>query len=267
MRKRITQLLTAIAIAIVTSCEVMDVHPYAGNVTGETDINTRNAARIEQSLAGRQSFRFAVISDTQRWYDETEAEVASINARGDIDFVIHCGDITDFGVTDEYEWQREVLSGLTMPYVLLLGNHDCLGSGRNVWHAIWGPADYTFLAGDTRFICLNTNALEYDNSTPVPDFGYLDSFHGDTSAARTVVAMHAGPDGEQLPPNLSKYFGISVRALNAPLFCLYGHGHSMEDSEPFDDGITYYQTTCAKDRQYRVFTITENGYTHETVTF
>ena len=53
----------------------------------------------------------------------------SINKRGDVDFVVHCGDISDFGVTREFELQRDILEKLTMPYVVLIGNHDCLGSG------------------------------------------------------------------------------------------------------------------------------------------
>ena len=40
-----------------------------------------------------------MISDTQRWYNSTEDVVKALNARGDIDFVIHGGDQSDFGVT------------------------------------------------------------------------------------------------------------------------------------------------------------------------
>ena len=39
-----------------------------------------------------------MISDTQRWYNSTEDVVKALNARGDIDFVIHGGDQSDFGV-------------------------------------------------------------------------------------------------------------------------------------------------------------------------
>ena len=42
-----------------------------------------------------------MISDTQRWYNSTEDVVKALNARGDIDFVIHGGDQSDFGVTKE----------------------------------------------------------------------------------------------------------------------------------------------------------------------
>ena len=38
-----------------------------------------------------------MISDTQRRYDETKEVVNIINNRGDIDFVLHGGDMADFG--------------------------------------------------------------------------------------------------------------------------------------------------------------------------
>lgn len=121
-------LIFSVLIFSLCSCELIDIHPYDGKIDGQTNLNSNNIAKIESLFANRDTIRFAVISDTQRWYDETEDEMASINRRGDIDFVIHCGDMTDFGVTKEFEWQRDILQKLRMPYVVLLGNHDCIGS-------------------------------------------------------------------------------------------------------------------------------------------
>ena len=41
----------------------------------------------------------------------------AINARDDIDFVIHTGDLADFGMRDEFERQRDILDRLRVPYV------------------------------------------------------------------------------------------------------------------------------------------------------
>ena len=40
--------------------------------------------------------------------------------------MLHTGDMSDFGLKLEFEKQRDILSGLKVPYVCLLGNHDCL---------------------------------------------------------------------------------------------------------------------------------------------
>ena len=128
-------LLTILALSVcgmlLAGCDLIDYHPYDTKIDGAHDINRSNTLLIEQRLDGRSEITFAVISDTQRWYDETEKAVKSINARNDIDFVIHCGDISDFGATKEFTIQRDILQKLRMPYVVLLGNHDCLGTGTD----------------------------------------------------------------------------------------------------------------------------------------
>lgn len=50
--------------------------------------------------------------------------------RSDIDFVVHGGDVTDFGATKVYLWSRDLLKTLNKLFVTLLGNHDCWGTGN-----------------------------------------------------------------------------------------------------------------------------------------
>lgn len=67
------------------------------------------------------------------------------------------------------------MNKLNVPYVTLIGNHDVLGNGKAVFEEIFGTDNFSFIAGKTKFVCLNTNALEYDYSHPVPDFNFLNS--------------------------------------------------------------------------------------------
>ena len=193
-----TELFPLLAAVFLTACQV-EYHPYDTRIDGPTGVNARNIARIEAACEGRRTIRFAQISDTQRWYDETEDAVKAINARDDIDFVIHTGDLADFGMRDEFERQRDILDRLRVPYVVLLGNHDCLATGERIFTKIFGEVDFAFTAGDVRFVCLNTNALEFDHDTPVPNFDFLerqiDGFPA--GAEKTVVVMHAKPYSER----------------------------------------------------------------------
>ena len=102
--------------ALLISCELFDYHPYDTRVNGKHNINAQNIQRIEKDCHGKETITFAVISDTQRWYDETNDAVKSINAHDSVDFVIHCGDISDFGVTKEFTIQRDMLEKLNVPY-------------------------------------------------------------------------------------------------------------------------------------------------------
>lgn len=128
-------------------CEMFEAHPYDTFVRGEKNLNEKHIKRIETTLCGKDTIRFAFISDTQRWYDETKDFVRSINKRQDIDFVLHGGDLSDFGATHEFILQRDILFGLRMPWVSLLGNHDCLGTGENVFNEIFGTPNFHFVAG------------------------------------------------------------------------------------------------------------------------
>ena len=253
-----------------SACELIDYHPYDTRVDGKSHINAQNIERIEAATAGKKAIRFVLISDTQRWYDDTKAAVKSINARDDIDFVLHCGDLTDFGVTREFEVQRDILEGLRIPYVALLGNHDCLGTGADVYRHMFGNPDFTFNAGDVHFLCINSNAFEYDYSVDIPNFSFIrnDIETFPSNMRRTVVAMHAQPTSEQFNNNVSELFEYEIRKYPGLAFCMCGHGHHTQVNEWFDDGVLYYECAAAKHREYIIFTLDEEGgYSYETVDY
>ena len=152
-----------------------DTHPYDVDFDGETGINSRQMAAIEKSCTGKDTLRVAFISDTHLWYAQTRDEVEALNRCGNIDFVIHCGDITYTGAAKEYEWCRDILAQLHCPYVALIGNHDFIGTGDEAYEAMYGSKDFAFIAASVKFICLNTNATEYDDTTSVPDLCFLEA--------------------------------------------------------------------------------------------
>ena len=161
---------------LFTNCKMVDYHPYDVHISGETNVNAQNIEQIESNCKGKTSIRFVAMGDSQRWYDETEDFVQAINQRDDIDFVIHGGDMSDFGMTNEFLMQRDIMNKLKVPYVVLIGNHDCLGTGEETYKAVFGATNFSFIAGDIKFICLNTNALEYDYSEPIPDFNFMENY-------------------------------------------------------------------------------------------
>lgn len=132
----------------LSGCGMIDYHPYDVRISGETEVNAHNMERIEANCQGKTTIRFVTMGDSQRWYDETEDFVKAINQRNDIDFVIHGGDMSDFGLTKEFLWQRDIMNGLHVPYVALIGNHDCLGTGAETYKAVFGPTNFSFIAGD-----------------------------------------------------------------------------------------------------------------------
>ena len=98
---------------------MLEYHPYDCNISGAHGLTEKNVEAIELSEYS-DTLKFAMITDTQRWYDDTYDAVKAINRRNDISFVIHCGDISDFGATKEFVWQRDILQKLRYPYVCII---------------------------------------------------------------------------------------------------------------------------------------------------
>ena len=269
MRKWKTVGLFLLCAFLLQGCELIEYHPYDTRIEGETGLTAKNVRLIEEETRGKREFRFAMISDTQRRYDETEEVVDLLNRRGDIDFVLHGGDVADFGETKEFLWSRDFLNKLHMPYVCLLGNHDCLGTGFDVYLKVFGEDNFAFTAGNVRFICLNTNALEYDYSHPVPNFDFMERELRDwpEGVEKTVVAMHVPPGDDEFNNNVELAFEAYVTSFPGLQFCLFGHQHSFQEKDYFGDGVMYYGCTTIGKRGYYVITIKEEGYEIERCSF
>jgi len=116
-------------------------------------------------------------------------------------------------------------------------------------------------------VCLNTNALEFDYSNPVPDFGFLSADLRDESKEyfQTVGVMHVRPTGEQFNNNVKEFFQQTLLEYPNLRFCLHAHSHKLEVEDIFNDGIMYYGCSAMKDRNYLLFTLTQEGYDYEVV--
>lgn len=257
-------------LILFTSCDdVFEYHPYDVNISGEKHINGKNIQEIESNLKDKDTLRVAFVADTQGWLDQTRDFVKDVNKKGNADFVIHLGDITDYGNTKDFMWQRDILNKLDVPYVVIIGNHDVLGTGDEAFVEIFGEHNYSFIAGRTKFVCLNTNAIEYDYSTPVPDFDFMEEeiIKDKDQYDNTVMCMHAPPFNEQFNNNVVKSFERYVNAFKGILFCTAGHVHRYEAKDLYDDGLIYYCCDCVKHRNYMLFTITKDKYEYEIIYF
>ncbi|GJG30017.1 phosphoesterase [Hallella multisaccharivorax DSM 17128] len=249
---------------------MFDVHPYDTHYKGGINLNATNISLIESRYRNCDTLRVAFISDTHLWHKEFREEVKSINSNDSIDFVVHCGDFTDTGTTREFEWGWNIIKKLNKPYVVLIGNHDFLGTGDEVWKKEFGTAlDFSFIAARTKFICINTNATEYDYMAAVPNFDYIQQqFYADSADFdRTVFVMHACPGSDQFNNNVKGMFDYVIKLFPGLQCCIYGHDHSRTAIDIFHDGVMWYGIDAAVHRNYQIFTFTPNGYRYETVHF
>lgn len=257
------------SVFILSGCDLIDYHPYDARVRTDTDINNKNIEEIERICENKDTLRFVLMADSQGFYDETRDFVRHVNARGDVDFVIHGGDIADFGATLEFKWVHDIMSELDVPYVALIGNHDIIGNGLYVYKEMYGELNFSFIAARTKFLCLNTNALEFDYGENVPDFNFIKSEQSADNGLydRTIAVMHAKPKSDQFSNNVADYFQYMLKQFKGLMFCLHSHDHSLQAVDIFEDGVMYYGCSCMKDRNYIFIEITPEGYEYEVVYF
>ncbi len=260
-------LLFGLILIFATACDLIEYHPYDVRVKSEK-ISDKNAALIESLFRNADTVRFVLMGDSQRWYDETEACIKHINSRNDVDFVIHGGDISDFGMPKEFEWVRDIMANLTVPYIAVIGNHDLIGNGAEVFEKMYGRENFSFIAGKTKFLCMNTNALEFDYSHPVPDFEFMyDELRDSATYEKTIAVMHTKPEDEQFNNNVKWPFHELLKRFPNLQFCLNAHNHATQITDVFGDGIIYYGCSCMKKRSYLYFVLTPDGYSYEEVYF
>ncbi len=97
----------------------------------------------------RPMLRIAHISDTHITSGEAYKSYAydlivnEVN-RGNFDFVIHTGDITNQGLREEYERASYELKKIQKPLVVLPGNHDVRNVGYELFEEFIGPRNGVF---------------------------------------------------------------------------------------------------------------------------
>jgi len=234
---------------------------------GFTQVNARAIERIGQLPAGRP-LRFVLVGDSQRFYEETDAFVLALNQRNDIDFVLLAGDISDFGMRAEFEWVHERLTRLKVPYVAVVGNHDMLGNGREIYRRLYGPEEFTFTARGYHFSCLNTNSKEVGFNGSIPNLNWLQASVGNLTNYRgAFVVSHMAPFHGEFDPALVPRYTSLLRNSRSVMASLHGHQHSYSSGTPYNDGIPYIVVGSFNLRAYVLLTADNEELTWEKVRY
>lgn len=192
-------------------------------------------------LAGPVRFAYMTdlhLSEGSPRFTQLQYCIDSINARGDVDFVLIGGDITDFGSDNELYAAKEALDRLRMPYWVVAGNHDAKWSesGCNTFAKAFGYEHFDFTQGRVKFLGCNCgpNMRMAPAMVPHESLTWLDSVMTHTPASTPVVFLNHYPQ-DTMSLN---YFKVtnSLKKGNVQLL-IGGHRHLRFSGSC--DGIPY----------------------------
>jgi len=112
--------------------------------------------RIQSLLDGEEQFRFAVVGNINNSIGIFERKIIPMLNRANVDFVVSAGNAVSAGGEDKYRALERTLSRLEMPYVLTFGRNEAGNFGAFRYYKHFGPYFFSFAAGNSRFIFLDT---------------------------------------------------------------------------------------------------------------
>ena len=217
------------------------------------DITLTTAYNLERllSLPHKDTLHVVFTADFHRFHDDIEDMVEAINALPEVDSVLVLGDIVDFGVAREYENINRHLKKLNKPFLTVIGNHDCIANGSELYEDIYGEFNYSFTWNDVRFLAINTNSREFNFNGKVPDLNWMQQQLTYTSNYTGCIFMsHVPPGNDDFDNSLEADYAKLVRETKNTILYCNGHRHVHGLNQPYFDNIWYMNTSGPSERIY-----------------
>jgi Icc-related predicted phosphoesterase len=264
-------ILLFVFVLSLSSCEkVFDYSPYVIDFDEDnSDINHKSIQKILNQNETDSVIRIAFTGDSHRAYDELDEFVEAVNNFDKpIDFVVHVGDIADFGLPQQYLWGNEYLLKLNVPYIVVIGNHDLVSNGGDAYQEMFGVFNFSFIYKKTKFVVINTNSLEFDFNGRVPDVNWLDQqLKPDNSFSYAVVFFHVAPMHQEFDPDLIGSFNDVLAKYHNVVFVAHGHMHDYSVSKPYPNGIPYVNVYSVEHKKYNVIELKNDTFEVATYSF
>jgi 3',5'-cyclic AMP phosphodiesterase CpdA len=234
----------AISVVLPALVACLSFSPNEAPFSGR-NVRAENLSALE-ARAAPAPLRFAVVGDVQGWYEDAWDAVRLLNTVEGLAFVVQVGDFTDLGRTFEYEQMTEVFEALNVPWFVVVGNHDLLGNGGEIFDEVFGPRNSDFTVARTRFVLLDANSREYGFGSGVPDLAWLESrLEPSPDHDRAVVFSHVAPSSGDFDPELRDAF-VTLLGARGVALSLHAHDHRYATWE--DRGVRFFVADAVVNR-------------------
>lgn len=249
------------ALLFLTAC-FFEYHPYEMRLEPSMrDLNAKAYQKIQQTPP-TDTLRIALIADTQRSYDAVERIVNSANSLS-YDFMLVAGDITEYGLEQEYRWVHNILKKLHRPYVATIGNHDYQGDGSHIFQKMYGPVNDWFRYGHFNFVVHDTNSREHNFSGSTPNVPWLSSALANENYTNIVLG-HVPPFSDDFDADQKVNYEHMLTNRNV-LLAIYGHTHAFHTEQPDGHSFAYIVCPSPDKNFYLMVSVWADGYELEKI--
>jgi Icc protein len=219
---------------------------------GQTDKNLGRLLNTDKARDTTATVRIGLLADAHYHFQDIKELVNQLNGES-VDFVIVLGDIVDQGLVSEFEILEDVLNDLKMPYLTVIGNHEYLANGEDIYDQLYGSRNYSFSYAGYHFIAWDDVYWEKNGT---PDWDWLESRLKQTDRGTPILLAHIPPWGDQFPEAdearyvaLTEQYGVQAS--------LHGHKHQF-GIENYNNDILYATVPAVDKLSYGILTL-ENG--------
>lgn len=264
-----TKYCVLLAFMSVIGCNADEYSPNQKfNRSTPSTINSREISELPTKPSGT-TIKIAVSGDTQRSYKQSEDFVALINARNDIDFVVLNGDISDFGLLLEFNGIYKIYNELNVPFISIIGNHDLVANGTDVYKRMFGDLNFTFKYAGIKFVCHDTNGREYDFNGSTPNMEWLrNNLKLEAGTDRLLAFSHVSPFDGDFDPKLSLSYQDLLNQTPGLIASIHSHQHQPQIIRYQNQtGIPFIITNAIVKRAFTLITITDGQIAAEEINF
>jgi 3',5'-cyclic-AMP phosphodiesterase len=262
LKKRVLLFSAGLILTLLFSAcdELFDYSVYDNDVN-YSGVNNSNLEMVT-NLSSGDTITFAFFSDTHSYYDEFASAVKSINKNDSIQFAICGGDITEAGLSKEFNYYYDIADDLNVPVITAIGNHDYLSNGASIYTAMFGDSNFSFYMGNFHFVFFND--VIWENNNQSPDFDWLNNTLQSDTVSKAIIVSHIPPWDEQFNESYSAEYSDIVSKSSAML-ALHGHFHSYQITQYA--GIPALVATTIYNRHYYVIRVWGKNYSITDVSF
>jgi predicted phosphodiesterase len=234
----------------MAGCDIeIEFSPWQSNVPA-TGLTAKHLQELTLTDTGSfEEFTIAVAADVHLDAAELGDVVDVLNDRGDIAFLLLVGDLTDGGMLKEFKWLYDTIEECDFPVLTVVGNHDGLCNGPEIYSEMFGPFNYSFVYRGVQFIMWNNNPYEWGD----PDLEWLEQQV--ENHAPSVVVAHQPLQAGHLPSSKDddrEHVPRDGRVIAA----VHGHTHKF-DHYLEDDSLPVYLVAAVHGGQYGLIEFTD----------